>query len=143
MQNENLSRNKAQEKALFALYGALTYIDMQEPVDVESLVAGVTGRPYEESDLFVKKIMVAALRHLEEIIPIFQARMEKWEFGRLNRVEQAILILSYCHFFYAEPDIDKSIVIDVAVRLAKTYVGGTDYRFVNAILDKVLTRGGD
>jgi transcription termination factor NusB len=34
------------------------------------------------------------------------------------------------------------VVIDVAVKLAKTYLDAKDYKFVNAILDKVLTRDG-
>ena len=68
--------------------------------------------------------------------------MNKWTFERLNRVEQALLLLSYSHYFYVEPAVDKGVVIDVAVKLAKTYLDASDYKFVNAILDKVLTRDG-
>jgi transcription antitermination factor NusB len=140
MENIELSRTKAQQKALSALYGVLTYLNMQEPLDVESLVSGVTGKSYADSDLYVKGIVIAALKHLNEIIPLFQAHMSKWTFARLNRVEQAILLLAYCHYYYVEPTVDKGVVIDIAVRFAKTYLDGEDYKFVNAILDKVLTR---
>lgn len=140
MENIDLSRTKAQQKALSALYGTLTYLDMNEPVEVESLVSGITGKSYAESDLYVKGIVISALKHLNEIIPIFQAHMNKWTFARLNRVEQAILILSYCHYYYIEPTVDKGVVIDIAVKFAKTYLDDTDYKFVNAILDKVLNR---
>ena len=34
--------------------------------------------------------------------------------------------------------VDKGVVIDIAVKLAKKYLSGKDYRFVNAILDNVL-----
>ena len=64
--------------------------------------------------------------------------MRKWTFDRLNRVEQAILIMSFAHYYYVEPEVDKKVVIDIAIKLSKTYLAPTDYKFVNAILDNVL-----
>lgn len=61
----------------------------------------------------------------------------KWKFHRLNRVIQAILLMSYTHYFYIG-NVDKRIVINVAIKLAKRYVVGDEYKFVNAILDEVL-----
>ena len=46
--------------------------------------------------------------------------------------------MSYAHIHYTDDDVDKSVVIDVAVRLAKKYLDRDDYKFVNAILDNVL-----
>ena len=63
--------------------------------------------------------------------------MINWTFNRINKLEQALLILSYSHFYYVK-DVDKKVVIDVAVKLAKKYLDSTDYKFVNAILDKTL-----
>ena len=62
--------------------------------------------------------------------------MAKWSFDRLNLVEQSILIMSYTH--KQTQDVDKSIVINVAVKLAKKFLDKDDYKFVNGILDKVL-----
>lgn len=140
MKTKELTRNQAQEKALFTLYAALTYGDMKEPLDVENLVSGICDCDYQDSDPYVRGILIGALKHLGDIIPVYNARMNKWTFDRLNRVEQALLLLSYTHFFYVEPTVDKKVVIDVAVKLAKTYLDATDYKFVNAILDKVLER---
>jgi transcription termination factor NusB len=50
---------------------------------------------------------------------------------------QSIFLLSVSHFLYVK-EVDKKIVIDNAVKLAKKYVDVKDYAFVNAILDKVL-----
>ena len=90
------------------------------------------------------------IKKYDEIIKTFNANMRKWTFDRLNRVEQAILMLAYVHFYYVEPDVDKSVVIDVAIKLAKSYLDmgfdkvknkeKGDYQFVNAILDKTLVR---
>jgi transcription termination factor NusB len=35
-------------------------------------------------------------------------------------------------------EVDKKVVIDNAVKLAKKFVDEKDYAFINAILDKVL-----
>jgi N utilization substance protein B len=141
MNNEETTRNQAQEKTLDVLYAALTYLDMKEPLDVESLVSGVYDRPYAECDPFTKAVLIAALKNLNPIIAVYNAHMNKWTFDRLNRVEQAILIQAYSQYFYVDKDVDKAALINVAVNLAKKYLEEKDYKFVNAILDKVLNRG--
>jgi Transcription termination factor len=140
MTNEELSRNQAQEKTLAALYGGLTYLDMKSEIDVEGLVSGIYSLPYAECPSFTKAILISALKNLNDIIPVYNAHMNKWTFDRLNRVEQAILLLSYTQYFYVEKDVDKAALINVAVILAKKYLDAQDYKFVNAILDKVLVR---
>ena len=62
--------------------------------------------------------------------------MPKWNFDRLNLLEQAILVMSYTH--KQTQDTDKRIIINIAVKLAKNYLDKDDYKFGNGILDKVL-----
>ena len=45
--------------------------------------------------------------------------------------------MSYAHYYYVE-NVDKKVVIDVAVSLAKKYIEEKQAKFINAILDKVL-----
>ena len=63
--------------------------------------------------------------------------MKKWKFSRLNRLMQAILLLSVAHSRYVQ-DSEKSVIIDVAVKLSKRFLDDGDYKFVNAILDVTL-----
>ncbi len=140
MSNSNPSRNQQQLIAMNALYDILTYQDMGEDIDVEAIVSGLSDASYEDSPIYVKEIVLATLRHHHEEIALLEKNMVKWTFSRLNRVEQAILLLSLSHYFYVDPRVDKGVVINVAVNLAKNYLDAKDYRFVNAILDKVLVR---
>ena len=137
---QELTRNAAQKVAMTAIYDALTYRKMGMRVDVEEIVSSLLEKPYAECDWFVKGAVIFALKHEEEAVARYQEHMRKWLFSRLNRVEQAILLLSYVHFYFLEPEIDKAVVINIAVRLAKEYLSDKDYKFVNAILDKVLVR---
>ena len=137
---ETPSRNAMQKVAMWALYDALTYRDMGLDIDVQHIVSSLCDLPYEECDYFVKAVLVMALRHIDEAVEAFNAKMRGWTFDRRNRVEQAILLLAYAHFNYVDPEVDKGVVIDIAVKQAKAYLDDKDYRFVNAILDNVLKR---
>lgn len=134
------SRNQQQLIAMNAIYDVLTYKSMGESIDVEGIVSGLTDLPYEEAPVYVKAIVLAMIRHYAEEVELLEKNMIKWKFSRLNRVEQAILLLSLSHFFYVDKEVDKGVVINIAVNMAKNYLDGKDYRFVNAILDKVLVR---
>lgn len=135
---EARTRTETQQIAMTAIYDALTYAYMGEPLDVEATLSGLTGEPYEEVDPFLKGTLLAAIRHLPEIVPLFERKMKDWKFQRLDKVEQAILVLAFVHISYVEKDAPRAAVIDNAVELAKKYLGAGDYRFVNAILDNVL-----
>lgn len=132
------SRNSLHKLAMAAIYDFLTYRSMGQPFNVEETISGLCGLPYEECDYFIKACVIMAVKYQEEAIAKFNANMRKWTFDRLNRVEQAILILTYVHYLYVDPEVDKGVVIDIAVRLSKTYLSDNDYKFVNAILDRTL-----
>ena len=133
-------RNALQSAAMVVIYDELTYIAMGEPLDIENIVSSLLEKPYEECDVFVKAAAIYAVKYHDEAISKFNANMRKWTFDRLNRVEQAILLLAYVHFYAIEKDVSKKVVISVAIRLAKLYLEAERYKFVNAILDHSLVR---
>lgn len=133
------SRNSLQQVAMTAIYDALTYRQMGMDIDVQDIVSSLCEAPYESCDYFVKAAIVLSLKHLDEAIAAFNANMKGWTFDRRNRVEQAILLLAYVHFYYIEPDVDKGVVIDIAVKQAKRFLDDKAHRFVNAVLDHTLT----
>lgn len=138
-----LSRNETQEVAMTAIFDVLHYIDMKLPVDIESILSNLCDCPYEEVDPFIKEAVIKMVKHYQTAVDIFNAHMRRWTFDRLVRIERAILLLAYVHFFYVEEDVDKRVVINIAVKLAKKYCEPTDYKFVNAILDNILIRNED
>lgn len=148
--SSELGRNQLQKVTMEVLYAVLTYISMGEEVDVKDIISNIFEEDYEDCPFFTKAVTIMAIKEYGNIIKVYNEHMNRWTFDRLNRVEQAILLLAYVHFFYVEPDVDKSVVIDVAIKLAKSYLDMSfdkvknkekgDYQFVNAILDKVLVR---
>lgn len=137
------SRNAIQKAAMVAIYDFLTYLSLGEEIDVKKIISSLTETSFEEGDYFLNKMVIEAVKHYKEAVDLFNANMRKWTFDRLNRVEQAILLLAYCHYFHFEDEkTDKAIIINVAIKQAKTYLEEKDAKFVNAILDKVLNDGG-
>ena len=138
IENPGSSRNSLQKTAMTAIYDFLTYQSMGQLFNVEETVSNLCELPYEECDYFIKACLIMAIKHQKEAVDRFNENMRKWTLDRLNRVEQAILILSYVHYYFVDPEVDKGVVIDIAVRLSKTYLSDNDYKFVNAILDRTL-----
>ena len=136
MESLFLSRNEEHELIMTCIYDALLYSNMDKEFSVEEIMTSVFGVGYDEISFFVKEMVIKSLSHINEIKKVFQDRMPKWNFDRLNLLEQAILIMSYTH--RQTQDTDKRIIINIAVKLAKTYLDKDDYKFVNGILDKVL-----
>ena len=136
MESLFLSRNEEHELIMTCIYDALLYSNMGKEFSVEEIMCSVFSVEYDEISLFAKEMVIKSLSHINEIKQIYQARMPKWSFDRLNLVEQAILLMSFTH--KQIENSDKRIIINIAVKLAKKFLDKDDYKFVNGILDKVL-----
>ena len=136
MESLFLSRNQEHELIMTCIYDALIYAHMSEEFSVEEIMESVFEVDYDDISFFCKEMVIKSLAHINEIKKTFQEKMPKWNFDRLNLVEQAILIMSFTH--KTTQNEDKKIIINVAVKLAKKYLEKDDYKFVNGILDKVL-----
>ena len=134
---QEISRNKEQELMLSVLYQTLVLVDMNQEIDVKQILSDAYDVEFEDVPVFAQQIMVYSLKNLDTIVNAYQNNMRKWRFERLNKLEQALLILSYTHFYYIG-DVDRKVVIDIAIKLAKKFLDKDDYKFVNAILDNVL-----
>lgn len=136
MESLFLSRNEEHELIMTCIYDALLYSNMDKEFSIEEIMCSVFEVEYDEISFFVKQMVIKSLSHVNEIKAIYQANMPKWSFDRLNLVEQAILLMSFTH--KQIENSDKSIIINVAVKLSKKFLDKDDYKFVNGILDRVL-----
>jgi len=90
----------------------------------------------EDSRVFARLLIQGTLENLAEIDRYIKKQLEHWDFGRLNKVDLAILRISaYCLLFQA--DIPASVTIDEAIDIAKEFGTDDSYRFVNGVLDGI------
>lgn len=131
------SRNQLHEDALKILYCALTYENMNLEYDLKEISEDILSTPYADIDLYVRLVTTKALIYQVRFIPLITPHLRKWRYERLSRLTRAIILLACAHFYEVE-EVDKGIVINNAVRLAKTYLDDGEYKFINGLLDQVL-----
>jgi N utilization substance protein B len=72
---------------------------------------------------------------LGEIDAMLSEKVEGWSFGRIGKVELAILRLAVFEIVF--DDIPRGVAINEAVELAKKYGGEDSSSFVNGVLSKI------
>ena len=133
-----LSRNQEQEKIMFIIYEVLFFNRMKSPFDiVEITTINAIMLTVNNVSTFVKEVTVKCLLNYEEIYNIILPNCNTWKMERINLIVIAILMLAITEYKYVG-GIEKSIIINVAIKLAHKYADEKDYKFVNALLDKVL-----
>ncbi len=105
--------------------------------DARDLTSELCGCEYDEVDNYIKVSIAAVLNNYGVIKNAFEPYLVNWKWERLPLLTQAVLLMSYAHFFFVEK-VDKKIVINVAVNLAKKYIDEKQAKFINAILDRIL-----
>lgn len=89
-----------------------------------------------ETDAFARLLIAGTIENIDEVDQAIRTHLEHWEFGRLARVDLAILRLGTYSLLF-QPDVPASVTIDEAVDIAKEFGSDESYRFVNGVLDAV------
>jgi len=132
-----LSYNQIHEKSLLLMYEFLIYQDLNMTIDFKSCLEDYFCVPYDEIPQRLKLILIKALKNQNEATIIISKYLRDWKFKRLNYCIQALLILSVSNYMSFK-NLDKAVIINVAIKLARKYGEETSYRFVNGILDNCL-----
>ena len=132
-----VTRNQANHVIMTVIYNELVDFNFgnKEFVrDAKEMIAGILEKDIEEVDPFIIDMVLVSLQKYGEIVTAFTPYLKAWKWSRLPLLTQAILMMSYTHFYYVEK-ADKAVVINIAVTLAKKYVDEQQAKFINAILD--------
>ncbi len=135
-----MTRNQQHYIAMTVIYNELTdyAIGNGETFrDAKELISSLCEMEYESVPTYIKEIVFVSLNKYGEIKTAFIPFLRKWSWDRLPLLTQAILLMSYSHFYFVEK-VAKGVVINVAVELAKKYVEEKQAKFINGILNEVL-----
>ncbi|MBN8218408.1 MAG: transcription antitermination factor NusB [Spirochaetes bacterium] len=119
--------------ALQALYAS----ESQPGLSTEELLSFVVdGKPDKKALAFAALLVDGVRGHLAELDALIIPRLVNWEFSRISPVNKAILRLSLFSLLY-HPDIPPKVTLNEAVDLAKMFSETDDFKFINALLDRV------
>ena len=134
----NQTRTVLREKIVNTIYSCIIQEGAHIDYDPAQIFLGVFGvEQFSDIDIFAQDVYVQAMKNKDEIIALVQPKLKNWLFSRLNCAAQAILIEAVAEGKYTSYTT-KPIVINCAVELAKKYLDSQDYKYINAVLDKVL-----
>ncbi len=133
------SRSVEREKTMQAFYQVFLFLEAKDDFDATEVINAI----YNVSDInevpkFSKAIYAFGLEHIEELEKEIEKHLVGWTFNRLDDVAKAILIAGCAEGLYVRL-APRKVVINEWVNLAKKYLKLNDHRFVNAVLDKVIT----
>ena len=135
-----ISRNQSHFVIMTVIYDELADFVMgggASSRNANELIEEIAETPFDQVDPYIKRSVALTMQHYGEIVDAFRPLLVNWKWERIPLLTQAILLMSYAHFYYVE-EVDKKVVINTAVDLAKKYVEEKQAKFINAILDGVL-----
>ena len=132
-----MSRNQQHYIIMTVIYNELTDFTFGEGKltrDAKEIIASLCECEKEEIEPYILDSVMVSLQRYGEIKNAFTPYLKNWKWERLPLLTQSILLMSYTHYKFIEK-VDKKVVINVAVDLAKKYIDDKQAKFINGILD--------
>jgi len=87
---------------------------------------------------FANDLIDAVLKNIKMLDSIIKEKVANWEFERLALIDKILLRIGLAEILYF-PEIPPKVSINEAIEIAKDYCTSQSGKFVNGILDAVLT----
>ncbi|HOJ38245.1 MAG TPA: transcription antitermination factor NusB [Ignavibacteriales bacterium] len=92
----------------------------------------------EQYKNYGNKLLNKTLLHAKEYDELINKKLEKWEIDRVPIIDRLILRMGLCEFMHFD-EIPPKVTINEMIELAKEYSNSKSSKFVNGILDSVLS----
>ena len=127
-------RRLVREKVLQILYA---YTMNKESLD--TLINGMLTEVSEKIDRdFADNLVHRVLAHKDELDKKIKERVANWEMNRIALIDKILLRMGICEILYF-PDIPPKVSINEAIEIAKIYSTAGSGKFINGILDAILS----
>jgi N utilization substance protein B len=85
---------------------------------------------------FAEELALGTIAHVAAIDPLLERHAQHWRLERMAVIDRLILRMAVFEFLHL-PDTPRTVVIDEAIELARTFSEQESVRFVNGVLDGV------
>lgn len=127
-------RRLVREKVLQILYA---YTMNKESLDalVDSILSDVSEKADKE---FANDLVNKVLLNKDILDKKIKERVDNWEMNRIALIDKILLRMGICEILFF-PDIPPKVSINEAIEIAKLYSTAGSGKFINGILDAILT----
>lgn len=111
-----------------------------ETIDETLKTIGKWAQPQDAKETlqFAEELVRLTLGYRGEIDDKLESLSEHWKLSRMSNVDRNILRMASAEILYRE-DIPPKVSIDEAIELAKRFGDDNSGRYVNGVLDRVLS----
>jgi len=126
------NRSELREIIMKVIYQTMILREGELEVDTKSLIHELL----EIENEFVNTSVEGIIKHEEDIRVLANNYLKDWEISRLNKVDQAIILLGIYELLYTEtPSV---VAINEAIELSKKYSDEKVTKMINAVLDGIF-----
>lgn len=76
--------------------------------------------------------------HNDELDELIKTKVDNWDLSRIALIDRILLRMGICEILYF-PDIPPKVSINEAIEIAKVYSTSSSGKFINGILDAILS----
>jgi N utilization substance protein B len=106
---------------------------------LETLINGMLIDITEKADReFADNLVHRVLANKDELDKKIKERVANWEMNRIALIDKILLRMGICEILYF-PDIPPKVSINEVIEIAKIYSTGGSGKFINGILDAILS----
>ncbi|MBC8185459.1 transcription antitermination factor NusB [candidate division KSB1 bacterium] len=129
------TRRKARELALCALYA---YEFSKNPL--KQVEEEIISDKADDAEIlkFAGSLFKSTIKHGNELDELIKIKALNWDFNRIAVMDKLILRMAICEFLRFG-DIPPKVSIDEAIEISKKYSTEKSGKFINGILDSVLS----
>ena len=128
------NRRMARERVLQALYAHRMSGD-----GIENLLNAILADIDNENDKeFAKKLVYKVIANFDMLESNISERVTNWEMDRIAIMDRILLQMGICEILFFD-DIPPKVSINEAIEIAKEYSTSNSGKFINGILDAVLS----
>lgn len=104
--------------------------------DIDQLLENNLDDIDKDNVAFIVSRVIKTIENMDSYIEQIKNNITtNWDWERLGYIEQAILL--YGVFELEEKEIDKAVIIDECVNIAKTYCEDNAPSLINGVLDRI------
>ena len=131
---QRFKRRTVREKTLQILYA---YTMNKE--SLSALIDGMLSDVPDKADRdYANDLVNRVIIHKDELDKMIKEMVDNWEMNRIALIDKLLLRMGICELLYF-PDIPPKVSINEVIEIAKIYSTAGSGKFINGILDAVLS----